>query len=282
MTEPLFSGGTLNMAENYLVQEETASGSPARFEKPFSVFIVIALLCLCGKLIWLVGVAPFRPFTRIDIYGYSETGRDIVFGKAGITPTLSYFTADVSTMEKALMSLGVFESARVFKYFPARLQIVLEDRKAVAQALASINGRTVPVLLDREGVIFGIGDYSALRSEMLPVISGIVIEEPFPGMRLPVLFSSLFLNLEKISNSTPELLEAVSELRVSRKLFDGYDLILYPAHSRIKVLLSELNENQLRYSLLMVDVLSTNNDIIDTLDFRSGIASYVPKEAPSE
>jgi len=270
------------MAEDYILQEDAVPEAPARFEKTFKVFITIALLCLCGKLIWLLGITPFRPFTRIDIYGYAETGREFIFDKAGIIPSLSYFTADVNAMEKSLMSLGVFESARVFKYFPARLQIVLEDRTAVAQALASIDGRSVPVLLDREGVVFGIGDYSALRSGMLPVISGIVIEEPFPGMRLPALFISLFAELEKINNSAPELLGAVSELRVNRKLFDGYDLILYPAHRRIKVRLSELNENLLRYTLLMVDVLSSNEGAIDTLDFRSGIASYIPKEVPSE
>jgi hypothetical protein len=43
-----------------------------------------------------------------------------------------------------------------------------------------------------------------------------------------------------------------------------------------------VNEDILRYALLMVDVLSSGNEDIDTLDFRSGIASYIPKEASSE
>ena len=175
------------------------------------------------------------------------------------------------------MNLGVFESVKVSKYFPSRLQIVLEDRKPVAQTLASMGGINVPVLLDRQGVVFGVGDYSMFLSGTLPVISGIVIEEPFPGMRLPGIFLPLFSELEKITISAPELLGAVSELRVNRKLFGDFDLILYPVHGRIKVRLSELNEDLLRYTLLMVDVLSPNEGSIGTVDFRSGIASYIPQ-----
>jgi hypothetical protein len=48
------------------------------------------------------------------------------------------------------------------------------------------------------------------------------------------------------------------------------------------VRIQELNEETLRYTLLMVDVLSQNESGIDSLDFRSGIASYIPKEASSE
>jgi hypothetical protein len=50
-------------------------------------------------------------------------------------------------------------------------------------------------------------------------------------------------------------------------------------HKKIKVRLSELNEDLLRYTLLMVDVLSLNEQGVDSFDFRSGIASYKPLEA---
>jgi len=280
------------MAEDYLYPSDfqtadfeaadAVSAAPARFEKPLRVIITIALLCLAGKLFWLLGVTPFRPFTRIDINGYAGIDRTIIFNTAGITPSLSFFTANARTMEGALMSLGVFESAQVFRIFPSRLQIILEDRRPVAQALASMGGNTVPVLLDRQGVVFGIGNYSSSLSRLLPVISGIVIEDPFPGMRLPGLFIPLFTELENIMISAPELLGAVSEIRVNRRLFDGYDLTLYPVHRRIRVRLSDLNEDLLRYTLLMLDVLSSNEGNIDMLDFRSGIASYKPLEVRSE
>jgi len=273
------------MAENYILPSDfhsadTVPANTSRLEKPLKVLIAIAILCLCGKLIWLMGITPFRPFTRVDITGYSGVGMNLVLETAGITSSLSYFTANAAAMETALMNLGVFESVRVFKHFPSRLQVILDDRRPVAQALASVNGRTVPVLIDRQGVIFGIGDFSPSLAGMLPVISGITIEDPFPGMRLPGLFVPLFAELDNIMISAPELLGAISELRVNRRLFDAFDLTLYPVHRRIRVRLDELNEATLRYTLLMVDVLAAREPEIMTIDFRSGIASYIPREVP--
>jgi len=263
---------------------EAMTNSSTRFEKFIKVFIVIAVLFLAGELIWIMGITPFMPFTRVDINGYSGIERDVIFAQAGITEVSSYFTTNTRSMEKALMGLWSLESVRVFKYFPNRLQIVLEGRHPVAIALAGINGRTVPVLFDSEGVIFRVG--GDLKEDLFPrtypVISGLVIENPVPGMKLPVVFVSFFRELEKIQMAAPELLSAVSEIRINRKPFDGFDLVLYPAHKRIKIRLSELNENLLRYTLLMVDVLASSEPGIDSLDFRGGIASYIPKEASSE
>jgi cell division protein FtsQ len=272
------------MAGDYVLSEDAVSASPTRFEKILRVFIVLAVLFLAGELIWLLGITPFKPFSRIDINGYDGVNREDVLNIAGVTAYSSFFSSDAGAMEAALMNLSYLESARVFKYFPARLQIVLEGRQAVAQALSSVNGITVPVMFDRHGVVFKIGGdvKDNPLSAMFPVISGLVIEDPFPGMRLPGLFVPLFSELENIRISAPELLGAVSELKVNRKLFDNYDLILYPVNRKIKVRLSEINEDLLRYTLLMVDVLGAREDGVDTLDFRSGIASYIPKEAPAE
>jgi len=68
----------------------------------------------------------------------------------------------------------------------------------------------------------------------------------------------------------------------NKKPRNGFDFIPYPAHKKIKVRMSELSEDLLCYSLLMVDVLSSRKKRIDTLDFRSDIASYIPKEAYPE
>jgi len=292
------------MAEDYILPESTTSTG---FEKSFRVFIVFAVLFLGGGLIWLLGIAPFRAFSKIDINGEavrpaasekSESAEDVaaknagyfglsgeeILAKAGITGNSSYFSTNARAAEKALTGFVSLESVRVFKHFPDRLQIVLEGRRAVASALAVLDGKTVPVLFDSQGVVFEIGREIKGESlnRQLPVVSGLVIEDPVQGMRLPVIFTSLFKELEKIETAAPELLAAVSELRIIRKSFDGFELILYPANKRVKVRLSEINEDLLRYTLLMVDVLASREPLVYTLDFRSGIASYKPLEAHSE
>ena len=272
------------MAEDYVLPEEITAAAPTRFEKFLKSFIILAVLCLAGELVWLFGISPFRPFSGIEISGYDGIGRGEILARAEIGPDSSFFSLNTADAEKALMGFSALESAKILKQFPDRLQIVLESRRPVAYALSSMNGRTVPVLFDNRGVIFRVG--SGEKDESLPcplpVISGLVIEDPFPGMKLPVMFVPLFQALEKIEISAPELFQAVSEIRINRKSSDSFDLVLYPAYKKIKVRLSELNEDLLRYTLLMVDVLASKESGIDSLDFRSGIASYIPKEASSE
>jgi len=267
------------MAGDYVLDTEAPSG----FEKFIKIFIVIAALCLGAELIWLLGISPFRPFTKIDITGIDGIDRAKVLSIAGISDSSSYFSTDTTVIENALMEISVIESAKVFKFFPGRMRIVLEARKPVAFALAASESGTVPVVFDSQGVIYEIGGKGL--PDFYPVISGLVIDNPVPGMRLPGLFIPFLKELEKIEISAPELLSAVSEFRINRKLFDGFDLILYPTHKRIKVRMSELNEDLLRYALLMVDVLSSDlqskESRIDTLDFRSGIASYIPLDVQS-
>jgi len=272
------------MAGDYVYSEEIAVVSPTRFEKFLKIFIVLAVLGLAAELVWLFGITPFRPFSGIEVSGYEGIPREEILAKAGISSDSSYFSVSTVNAENALMGFSALESVKVFKHFPDRLHIILESRKPVAYALSNLNDKTVPVLFDNRGVIFKVGgnenDESLLY--MLPVISGLVIEDPFPGMKLPAMFIPLFRELEKIGLSSPELFLAISELRINRKSSDSFDLMLYPAYKKIKVRLSELNEELLRYTLLMLDVLAAKENGIDSLDFRSGIASYKPLEVSSE
>jgi cell division protein FtsQ len=281
------------MAGDYIFTDDVApaaAAGPSRTEKILKWFILVASMILGAELIWLLGVTPFMPFSRIDISGDSGLARELVFAAGGIHGQSSFISLNARDAEKALMVLPQLESAKVFKHFPDRLEIILEGRKAAAISLANLDGRIVPVLFDKEGVIFRVGlDRENPNALSLPIVSGLVIEQPVPGMRLPAMFNAFLSSLEEIEFSAPELLAAVSEIRINRKSFDGFDLILYPVHNRISVRLSELDEESLRYTLLMVDVLAAQNGGIESIDFRSGIASYTIqandrgiKEASSE
>ena len=272
------------MAGDYMYPDDAMPAAPGKLEKILKTIIVLAVLCLGAELVWLVGISPFRQFSGIDVSGCDEMPRAEILAKAGISRTSSYFSTDAKAAERALMGLSSLASVKVFKHFPDKLQILLEGRQPVAFALSGINGSLVPVFFDSQGVIFqiGVSEQEVFLRRTLPVISGLVIENPFPGMRLPSAFIPLFAELEKIQLSAPELLEAVSEIRINRKPFDSYDIVLYPMHKKVKVRLSELNEDLLRYTLLMVDVLASKEPGIEDLDFRAGIASYIPKEASSE
>jgi cell division protein FtsQ len=249
--------------------------------KIFKLLIFLGFIALGVELIWFLGITPFRPFTRIDVNGLSYYDRDSLLAYSGITPQSSYIFTNTREMEALLSALPRIESAQVIKRYPGRLEINLQHRRPAAMALANAGDRTVPVLFDRQGVIFQIGSgFSRETLSGLPVISGLIIESPFLGMRLPARLLSFLEDLESIRNNAPELLTAVSEIRVDRRSSEGFDFTLYLFHHNIRVRLSGLNEEILRYTLLMADVLAAREPGIDMIDFRGGMASYYPKGGP--
>ena len=256
---------------------------PAKSGKNLKLFFIFIIFCLAGELVWILGIGPFRPFSRVDIVGAENIAKEEILARAGFNADLSFVSADVGAMEKALMGILPIESVRVFKYLPGRLQIIVQERHPVASAFVNLEGRTVPVLIDSEGVVYQIGSKkkNEFLSGVLPVISGLEISAPYLGEKLPALYIPLLEEIERLKSSNPNLLKMISEIKINRTSFDNFDLILYPIYKRIKVRLSDLNEDRLQYNFLFVDLLSDVGGI-DSFDSRSGIASYIPKEASPE
>jgi cell division protein FtsQ len=191
-------------------------------------------------------------------------------------------TVNSGTAEAALSSLPMVHAARVVKHFPGRVEIILEARRPAAMVLVESGGRFQPALIDGRGMIFSVGKEGFDENEIIPILSGLSLEGVSPGTKLPRMYSSFFKSLEILVAEAPELLAAVSEIRINQKNYDGFDLTLYPTHTPIKVRVGQdLNEETLRYMLLMLDVLSPRAEYIEEVDFRTGTASYTLKEAYS-
>jgi cell division protein FtsQ len=142
-------------------------------------------------------------------------------------------------------------------------------------SLAANGSRQSPLYVDRKGVFYKFA--GAGETQAYPILSG--FENPQLNMRLPSALVPLSENLSKIATSSPELLAAISEIRIERKAFDGYDLLLFPVHSSIKVRLdNNLSEDALRYMLLMLNVFEDSSPKPQEIDFRSGMGSYRVKE----
>ena len=263
--------------ENFSEAAAEKSRSPGS-SKIFRLFIILAFFVLGVELIWFLGITPFRPFSRIEITGLTHYDHESLLAYAGITPQSSFIFTNTREIETAIAALPQIESVRVFKRFPGRLDIVIQNRSASAVAFASSGGITVPVLFDRQGVIFQIGSDNIIETVAdLPVISGLIIEQPVLGMRLPARFFMLLEDLDAIRMNAPELLSAVSEIRIDRRSAEGFELTLFLLHPRMKVRVSGLTEDLLRYTLLVADVLSVREPEIDMIDFRGAVASYFPK-----
>jgi cell division protein FtsQ len=237
---------------------------------------------LSAELIWLFGITPLIPLSVVDVSGIPGIDRAAVLAQAGISSRSSYATVNPEDVRKALEDFYLVESAQVIKQYPDTVQILLEPRKIAAMSLTKINGRAYPVYFDRHGVIVKIGNNDSIPTLPLsvPLISGLVFSDPVLGTRLPSMFNSFLSSLARINAVSPELLTVVSEIRINRKTFDGFDLILYPVHSPIKFRVeADLNEDTLRHMILMIDVLGSTDASVEEIDLRTGTASYMEKEA---
>jgi cell division protein FtsQ len=274
------------MSGEFIFSEDVLPSRPAvsrNLNRGLKRLIIIAVVILAAEGIWLFVVTPCMPFSVVEVNTFPGFDREAALALAGIGEGASFVTVNAGAAEKALAGFYLVASARVTKRFPDRLRIYLEPRRAAAFSLAMISGRMTPVYFDRDGVVFQIGNRDEIRiSPNLPLLSGLVFEQPFLGMRLPAAFASLLDDLEKIGTLSPELLGAVSEIRINRKPFDGFDILIYPVHYPVRVKLkNSLTENTLRYVMLLLDTLEAENSILpEEIDFRSGVASYTVKEAP--
>jgi cell division protein FtsQ len=251
-----------------------------KIEKGLKRLLIIAAIVLGAEFIWLFGISPCIPFSTIEINSFAGFDNAKVLECAGISGKTSFVSVNVNEAQKLLNAHYLVESARVSRRFPDRLSISLMPRKAVALSVAVINGRQVPLYFDKHGVVFKFTDMS--DQNVLPVISGLIFSEPGLGMRLPSLLVPFLHELAVINENSPVLLQAFSEIRISRKPFDGFDLVLYPVHLPVRVILgSSIDEETLRYVLVMLNVIKTQSAIPEEIDFRSIMSPYLVKEVHS-
>jgi len=269
------------MASDYLYtasDDITAkTGTSGRFEKGIKRLIVIAAVIFAAQMIWLFGVTPFVPFAVIEVQAFTDLSRTDVLHIAGLDENSSFISTNTVDLKRKIESNLLVESAEVIKRFPDKLSIYLYPRSPAAVALADFGSQQVPILIDRFGVFFKYGDPQVFDKSAIPVLSG--FENPRLNMRLPATLVSLPESLSLIASSSPQLLSAISEIRIEHKAWEGYDLVLYPVHSSIKVRLeNNITEDVLRYMLLMLNVFEGSGQKPDEIDFRSGIGSYKVKE----
>jgi len=261
------------------------SVSSGPIEKGLKWLLIIAGIVLVSEFVWLFGIRPCIPFASVEVSGFPGFERGAVLEYAGIDEKASFASVSVKHTEQILRDNYLVESARVEKRFPDRLAIYLKPRTAVAFAAAIIDGRQTPVYFDRQGVIFKIGNMANnIQPDALPLISGLVFTDPEPGLKLPAEVVPFLQQLFVISERAPVLLEAISEIKINLnpRTFNGFDLVLYPRHNHVRVLLgSGISEELLRYMLVVLAAFKSQSVQPVEIDIRSVMSPYSVKEVPS-
>jgi cell division protein FtsQ len=257
--------------------QEEKTGNIEQLVRRF--LIITAIVLLSVEAIWLLIINPCLPFSKIEISGPPGMEKDSVLHCAGIDTQSSYMTLDTTQAAIALRKQYHFSSIRVDKRFPGTLIIDIESLKPVALTFVQLDGKTTPVYFDRNGVTVQIGKNVP---STLPIISGEGFNQPRLGEYLiPPELGTFLPNLEQLRKSYPDMLTAVSEIRIDSRSY-GYDLVIYPVTYPVRVRVGEnLDKDKLKYVLLLIDVVASSGAKIDEIDFRSGTASYISKGASS-
>ncbi|MCR5725660.1 MAG: FtsQ-type POTRA domain-containing protein, partial [Treponema sp.] len=180
--------------------------------------------------------------------------------------------------QSLVASVPGIEDAQVIKRFPDRVFIKVVERTPVAMTFVSLGERTVPVQLDKHGVLFPATRAQA-SSGRLPLVSGIPVENIPEGMRIPQKYLGLMEQIAAIKALPQDYFAAVSEIHVVPKEYGNYELVLYPIHSKVRILTDrQLNEDALQYMIVMLDVVNAIEPDVAEIDLRYGSFSYRARE----
>jgi len=251
--------------------------APQKFEKSVRRFLTLAVIFICGGLVWIFCISPCMVPARVEVKSFPGLSTADVLNIAGINNNAAYIAINAEEAEQRLSGYYLIESAKVVKRFPDRLSIFLEPRRAVAMVFAQVNGRTQPVYFDRYGVAFKVGNGAGeAHPSWMPIVTGVLDsgQQVSPGMRLSADYLPLFSRIGSITDEDPRIWQAISEIGIAKKSHDLYDLVLYPAvRDSIRLRMrSDISKNSIYYALLMLDVCrQLGTDAPDEIDVRSGI-----------
>ena len=240
--------------------------------------LIVGLVPLAAVSLLLV--FPAMKISRLEISGDTTLGREEVLQWAALHAVEYLATVDCPRIAANLQAHPQVAEAKVSRLFPNGLRVTVTDRKAVAAVLATVDGRAVPVGVDRDGVAFR----ALPAGSEVPILSGIRFEGFRYGVRLPDTLLPVLRSLEALREAGPELLSAFSELRLVRRPYGELELLLYPLQYRVPVRTpTVLNAELLRSIILVLDVVERQglSPTISELDFRTGTVVYRVKEGIS-
>lgn len=242
------------------------------------MLVGLLALFLVLEIAYYLVIVPANADIRLEIRGTETVGLDEMCAIAGITGTENWLRFDTALAASRLAADPLFETVTVSKKFPDTVTVSVTERHAVAFAYGQRDGRTVPVEIDKNGVAFRVAS-SSLDSS-LPLITGPKFDNPVAGQRLNPALKPLLAQIETLGQEKPLLLASLSEIKIVEKTFGGYDLVLYPVHTPVRVRTDKaLNEDAIQYMMLVLDVIGGLKLDIDEIDIRAGTVAYKVKGA---
>ena len=251
------------MSDSYVYTEFSSStksvsreDSKARLLK--LLVIVLTAVLVIEALLYVV-VFPCFSSVKITVSGLETLDSNTLIKQSGMNVTGSWVGFDTAEFVSRLESLSAVESVSAEKKFPNQVIVRVNERKPVAVSLLNCDSKSVLVQIDKNGVIF----------------TGLDINESNIGLQIDSKYWALTEQLSQIAEVCPVYLSALSEINVVPTVYDSYELVLYPIHSRTRILADRaLDEELLQKMMVILDVSNFMDSGFSEVDMRYGCVSY--------
>ena len=269
------------LENDYFLSEEYEGGDSKAEKKIKFIKVIFCVLCfalLCELVIYKY-IMPSFSSPKVTVTGQKDYSAEEIARMLLPMNSSTWFDFDVEQAVSLLSSEAGIEHVSVEKRFPDKIFVNVEEREPVAVTFVMENGRTSPVQIDKNGVLFpGKKNASANPDVILPIISGLPVEYMSKGMRIPVKYRPLIDQIAKINEMPQRYFASVSEICVLPKDSGNYELALIPSQSKVKVLTDRaLNEDALKYMLVVLDVVNQIGTDVAAVDLRYGSVSYITR-----
>lgn len=248
--------------------------SNARFFIAIKVVIIILLIIGVLELLCYKFILPSVSYPLVYVEGVKNySGEEIVRLLKPLNVN-TWYSFSVEQAVSLLASESGIDSVSVKKVFPNKIYIKVHEREAVALTFINIDNSSVPLQIDKSGVLFA--EKNPLNTLNMPIISGLPINHLSEGMRIPEKYRSLIEDISAIRALKEDYFNAIAEVCVLPKEYGNYELVIIPAKSHIKIMTDrKLNEDSLKYMMVALDVVSKIDKEATQINIRAGVVSYI-------
>lgn len=261
--------------DQFEVSKKYKSETDAKFFKWIKILVGALAVVLLAEIVIYKIVNPSLSAPKVVVNGL------VNYSTQDITEVLqdmsyqNWFSFDAAGAASRISEISGVESVDVEKQFPDKVKISVKERESVALAFISNNGVTVPIQIDKNGVLFTNNNSEIKADGSIPIISGIPVEHLSAGMRIPAKYRVLIDQISKIQALPQKYFAAISEICVVPKTYGNYELVLIPVNSHIRVLTGRsLNEDALQYMMVVLDIVNSIEPDVTEIDLRYDSVSY--------
>lgn len=261
--------------EQYEVSENYKKEKDAKFFRWIKILVILLVAVMAIELILLNFVHPSLESPKILFSGNVNYSNELLMQSLTGMYDQNWFSFDTEGVASKLSSISGIESVNIEKVFPDKIKISLHERQSVAMMFINDKGRTIPIQIDKNGVLFTNENSAIVEDGSIPIISGIPVEHLAQGMRIPAKYRVLVEQISKILVLPQKYFAAISEICVVPKTYGNYELMLIPVNSKIRILTGHsLNEELLQSMMVVLDVVNSLEPDVTEIDLRYDSISY--------